>query len=145
DDYGFVPGLFVLRNEEASVLRCDPEDVEEVGRRLREIDPFRVVRQSEISRRRLDSGEMLEDSILRAPVKEVGGGHLDQLAGRIEFLDCDDAFRCFVWQAAQQDTVDDAEDCSAGANAQRERDYYDCREARMLQQPSQPVANVLKY
>src|ERR1051325_7828039 len=49
DDDRFVSGLFILRNEQAPVVRRDSKHVEEVCVRLREIDPFRVIRKSEVN------------------------------------------------------------------------------------------------
>ena len=66
---GLVSGLFVLRNEQASILWRDSKDIEEVGGGFSQIDSFGVIWQSKIRRHGSDCREMFEDSVLCAPIK----------------------------------------------------------------------------
>jgi hypothetical protein len=67
------------------------------------------------------------------------GAHLERLTGRLRLLDedPDQLFRMVVRQRAEQRGVDDAEERGRGADADRQRERRDAREAPVLAQHAQ--------
>ena len=83
--------------------------------------------------------------ILIAPVREVGerGGHLKPPALRDGLPHLHQSAGLLERKRAEQQRIDHAEDGAVGADAERERDDGDQREAGILQQRAQAVAQVL--
>src|SRR5258707_8864143 len=80
DDDCRVPGLLVFGIKQSPLCSLRAKYLEEVGGGHRQVDPFGFVGDREIRSASKDRSEMLKDSILLAPVNEVGGRNLAAFA-----------------------------------------------------------------
>src|SRR5215510_15299880 len=110
------------------------------------MDPRRLVIAGKNHSTGKEGGQLLKRLALRPPIGEVWIRNIYIVAPllRIGFVKDDQPLRLFIRQRAQQRGVDDAEDCRVRADAERESDDRNPREAGFLQQQSRAIAQVLQ-
>ena len=87
--------------------------------------------------------EVPEHGIAEDPVAAdglVAGGHPPR--SRSRRFEADQPLRLHDRQRAQQNLIEQGEDCRVGADAERQRDHRDGGEAGALRQPADPEVNV---
>ena len=120
-----------------------PEDVEEWRGDVGAVDQLRIAGAGEVRRARCDRRGAREDAALRRDVDEVRRrvGHRQASVAAVEQLD--EAARLPVGQRPQQHAVDDGEDRRIRADAERQRQRGDGREAGLTAEHARGVPDVL--
>ena len=127
-----VARRFVRLGEEPADQRPHAHDVEEVRRRLRALQAFRLVGARQVERGVGETGHDGKRRVLVPPVPVVRTGRdvfLDPLPPVVD-PDHRDAIRLRIGQRAQQHAVEDAEHGGVDADAEGEGQHRDGRERR---------------
>ncbi len=132
--------------ERAPDQRRDAERREEVGRDVHADDFFRRARSGQVDAVVVERRDPLECRRALAPADEVRRREHVGAARppRVGFPHHDQASGIAERQRLEQHRVDDREDRRVRADAQRERQHRDRREARRAQAQTDGVADVLK-
>ncbi len=142
-----IGSRLVFRSYESTPRkRRNPHRRKQVRRGERCSQAFGIATAGQVHVHRPENREVLEYSILRAPIDEVRPGyrnHIEAGCSDRAFANDDEAVDIRVWQRTQQHAVEYAEDRGGGANAQRQRDDDDRRESGVFGQRSQGVAGIL--
>ena len=121
------------------------EGLEQAGGRLRDGDLLGALAPEQVGGNHLDQCQRLERLRARAPLEEVQRMHRDgRLRIRRLFPERDEATGIRIRQRTQQHRVDEAEDRGVCADAERQREHGDHREARALAKRAQGVSCVLE-
>src|SRR5487761_46117 len=117
------------------------EQIEKVGGNFRAPKLFGISGSGEIVAPGLKGADVLEDLILRAPVEKVSGRRstAENLPVAVRLPDNHDLLRIGERQGPQQDCVYDAEYRRVRADAQRQCDDGNDREARVLAQRARAI------
>ena len=147
-------GLFLRRQKVPPEHRIDAEQRQKVRGNWRDVDALGLatVTAAERARRTNDlrpgsGGERLEEAAPLLVVAEVtrrDGGQRLVADAEID-PDVRQPTGIAVWQRLHQNTMDDAEDCCRGADAEGERDNRNGREARRARQRPESVFQVLNH
>src|SRR2546430_897970 len=137
-------GALLGRREAVAELGVHVEHIEQVRRDRRGLDVARVSGARQVVALRLDgraSGKVLRE---RAQVVEVRKGHAEVHAPEPGRHDLDEPVRSGVRQRLEQHGVDRAEDGGIGADAEREREHGDEREAGASREGADRVPEILE-
>ena len=108
-------------------------------------DPLGAGRADERRAGPVERADALEDGVLLPPVEKRGRGDREAAELLQDLVHAHERVGLRVGERTQQHAVDDAEDRAAGADAERQRQDGDDREARSPRQLAQRVAGVAQY
>src|SRR5881394_4183279 len=137
-------GALLRRREAVPDLWAQLEHIQQVGRDRCGLDVAWVSGARQVVALRpggRDSGEVLRQ---RAQVVEVWERHAEPHASEPGRHDLDEPIRSGVRQRLEQHTVDRAEDGRVGADAKREREHGNGREAGALGEGADGVTEILE-
>jgi hypothetical protein len=132
----------VFSRERRADERVDAERLEQIRRRRDPRDAIRSVGSHERRARDRERREPAERMRLLAPVEEIRRRDGEHAVFRHDLTHAHQSIRLRVRQRVQQHAVDDAEHGSAGADAERDRQDRDEREARRRNELSYRVSHV---
>ena len=129
DDHSVMPRIVFVAAEPASENRPDAQHIEEAGADLGAVGAdgraAARYRQADV----VDRGHARQHAILRAHVEEVRARHHRQRTARHLMEHADQSLGSFVGKRLEDDGVDHSENRRVGADAQRQRQQCDDREA----------------
>ena len=134
--------LILAGRERPSESRFDAEDAKVVCRDARAAQQHRLAdaRQRGASARL--RREEVEHRVVALPIEKVERRDRVPFALRRLFHHAHDAVRIRIWEGLEQHTVDEAEYCGVGANADRQRQHRDGRVTRALTQHPQRISQI---
>src|SRR5262245_24649651 len=143
--YLLAAGRLLRREERSASDRIEAEQLKEIGRHVRSADLLQVIPYSQCEARAPEERQTRKDLVLRSPVAKIGV--TDALRYRsfcfIKVSHQHQLFRRAIWQWLEQHRVHHAENRSVRADAQRQRENSNQREAGFLHQHSRAIAQVL--
>ena len=139
-----APGPVLSRREAASQGRTHAQQIEQIPRNGRALDPLGPLRPDESAARAVIGGDPLEHRVLISPVEEVGGGYPITSVPRHDLVDADQGVRLWVRKGPQQHAVDDAEDRGRRADAERKRQDRHEAEARSSEELPGPETEIAR-
>ena len=140
------PGRVFLRSEIASKLRLNAKQIEEIGRNTAPIETFGFTVPSEIKTALRHRGHPREDAVLALPIEKISRRRRVLREPEMGLLvpHHHELVRVLERQRAQQDGIDHAEDRGVRSDPERERGDRHNREAGVLGQRPQTVADILQ-
>ena len=137
----------VLFPEVAPEGRGLSEESEHIGRHQRARGAFgRTARFGDVHAGRPEAGQTAERFGPAAPLLELGPGGRELVAARgVQQVHVEELMRVFEREPPDQHRIDEGEDRSVHADAKRQGEHGDCREARILGEHPHRVLEVLHH
>ncbi len=145
DDERPVRSRLLLREYMPS-RRCDTERREQVGRHDRRRDALRRFVGADVDGARVEGADVVERVVALSKLDELRAVDRKLIEPQLRepAADQNELARARIRQRPKQHAVDDAEDRGVGADAERQREHGDDREAGRARQSANRVARVLR-